>query len=204
VPVVLPTDQHPLVRYHQGQSAEAMTSAGSVAVLPGSFNPLHRGHLKLKQVAERVLQIPVVFELSLHNADKESLSDVTVNERLSQFTSETVYLSRASLFSQKAALFPACTFVVGLDTAERILNPRFYGFDRTRMLSSLLELAELGHRFLVGGRLQNAESASESQFCTLEDMFIPTELTQLFKQIPASMFREDVSSTQLRQQASRD
>ena len=39
-------------------------------VLPGSFNPLHRGHRSLAATASRILGEPVTFELSISNVDK--------------------------------------------------------------------------------------------------------------------------------------
>src|SRR4029453_17081115 len=95
------------------------------AVLPGSFNPLHAGHLALAHVAGQILSAPVVFELSVTNVDKPSLRVAEVRRRLRQFEWRyVVELTRAPTFGEKARLFPGATFVVGSDTAERIAQPR--------------------------------------------------------------------------------
>src|SRR5918911_1609466 len=44
------------------------------ALLCGSFNPLHAGHLKLAEVARIRLGVPVAFELGAVNADKPPLT----------------------------------------------------------------------------------------------------------------------------------
>src|SRR5690606_21233627 len=41
-----------------------------VALLPGSFHPLHDGHRGMARVARRKLSAPVVWELSVANVDK--------------------------------------------------------------------------------------------------------------------------------------
>eukprot|EP00899_Mesostigma_viride_P007687 jgi/Mesvir1/1691/Mv21152-RA.2 len=42
--------------------------------LPGSFNPVHRGHLRLLEIAARKAGQPACFELSVINADKPPLA----------------------------------------------------------------------------------------------------------------------------------
>jgi hypothetical protein len=49
-------------------------------------------------------------------------------------------------------------------------------------------------RFLVAGRLNNGN------FCTLDDIVIPARLADLFAPIPATQFRADISSSQIRAQ----
>src|SRR5262249_4183844 len=44
------------------------------SVLPGSFNPLHDGHLLLARVAEEMTGAPVAFEISVTNVDKPPLA----------------------------------------------------------------------------------------------------------------------------------
>ena len=163
------------------------------AVLPGSFNPLHAGHLLLARVAEDLLQVPVAFEISVTNVDKPPLAAAEVRARLAQFAWQArVELTRASTFLEKSRLFPGATFVVGADTAERLVATRYYG-DETRMVAALNAIAERGCRFLVAVRADTAERVR-----TLADVAVPPRFTHLFTPIPESRFRLDTSSSDIR------
>ena len=52
----------------RGRLSEGPVRAG--AVLPGSFDPLHRGHVELARAAADILNTEVAFELSVANVDK--------------------------------------------------------------------------------------------------------------------------------------
>ena len=53
---------------------QMMLSAPQPSVLfPGSFNPMHEGHVLLARVAEELRQQPVAFEISVTNVDKPPL-----------------------------------------------------------------------------------------------------------------------------------
>lgn len=166
-----------------------------VGLIPGSFNPLHAGHRELRAVAEAMLGGPVAFELTIANADKPRLGFHSIEERLEQFRAELLAITRAPLFVDKARLFPNTTFVVGFDTAVRLIDPRFYGDSETRMQSVLAELRALGAHFLVAGRL------TKSGFQTLDELPVPASASHLFTSIPESRFRADISSTALRKSA---
>src|SRR5262245_12551570 len=164
------------------------------AVLPGSFNPLHAGHIGMARVAASLLGTPVAFELSVTNVDKPPLSEAEVGHRLRQFQwCHLVELTRAPTFREKARLFPGTMFVVGIDTAERIVQPRYYGGRDAAMRAALEKIAGRGSRFLVAGRLNGA-----GRFATVADAAIPAEYRGLFTAIPEAQFRNDVSSTSLR------
>ena len=163
------------------------------AVMPGSFNPLHAGHLLLARVAEDMLHAPVAFEISVTNVDKPPLGATEVRARLAQFAGQArVELTRAPTFLEKSRLFPGATFVVGADTAERLVATRYYG-DETQMVAALQEIAERGCRFLVAVRADAAERVR-----TLVDVAVPTRFAHLFTPIPESRFRLDASSSEIR------
>src|SRR4051794_36184671 len=94
------------------------------ALFPGSFNPCHQGHWELAHVAEQILGRPIAFELSVANVDKPRLTREEIRRRVTQFAwRASVWLTHAPRFLEKAELFPGISFVVGADTALRIVLP---------------------------------------------------------------------------------
>jgi hypothetical protein len=163
-------------------------------LLPGSFNPMHAGHVLLARVAEELRQQPLAFEISVINVDKPPLAAETVRHRLTQFAWKSpVELTRAPTFVEKSRLFPRTTFVIGADTAERLVQPKYYGDDAARMLVALEEIGSSGGNFLVavrrdaGGRLR-----------ALIDIPVPRRFADLFSEIPEQLFRLDTSSSEIR------
>ena len=163
-------------------------------LLPGSFNPLHEGHVLLARVAEELRQQPVAFEISVTNVDKPPLSGETVRHRLAQFAWKSpVELTRAPTFVEKSRLFPGTTFVIGADTAERLVAPKYYGDDELRMHVALEEIAHSGCSFLVAVRIDAA-----GRVRALSDIPVPRRHADLFTEIPEHRFRLDTSSSEIR------
>lgn len=166
---------------------------GPSAILSGAFNPLHAAHLELAATAAERTGLPALFELPLMNAAKSPIELREAHRRAQQFAGRgPVALTRTPLFADKAALFPGSVFVVGFDTAERIVQPRFYGGDESAMLAALAQVRRFGCRFLVAGR------AAQGEFMTLADLRLPPAVADLFTAIGESEFRLDVSSTAIR------
>src|SRR5580692_9630963 len=156
---------------------QMMLSAPQPLVLfPGSFNPMHEGHVLLARVAEELRQQPLAFEISVTNVDKPPLPGETVRHRLAQFAWKSpVELTRAPTFLEKSRLFPRTTFVIGADTAERLFGSKYYGDDEARMHMALEEIANSGGSFLVAVRTDAA-----ARLRTLRDIPVPHRFVDLF------------------------
>jgi hypothetical protein len=174
---------------------QTMLSAPQPLVLfPGSFNPMHEGHVLLARVVEELRQQPLAFEISVTNVDKPPLASETVRRRLAQFAWKSpVELTRAPTFVEKSRLFPGTTFVVGADTAERLFVPKYYGDDEARMHMALEEIANSGSGFLVAVRIDAA-----GRVRALNDIPVPRRYADLFTEIPEHRFRFDTSSSEIR------
>jgi hypothetical protein len=171
-----------------------LSAAPPVVLFPGSFNPMHEGHVLLARFAEEFRQQPVAFEISVTNVDKPPLGAETVRRRLAQFAWKApVELTRAPTFLEKSRLFPGTTFVVGSDTAERLFGAKYYGDDETRMHAALDEIAGAGSSFLVAVRLDSA-----GRIRALTDIPVPARYAALFTEIPEHRFRVDRSSSEIR------
>ena len=170
--------------------------AVSNPLLPGSFSPWHYGHRELAAVAEKELGSPVAYELSVVNVDKPPLKEEEILQRIGQFRGKAILvLTRAETFHKKGKLFPGVSFVIGWDTAVRLVEPRYYDGDYSIMCRALAELGAAGTRFLVAGREDGGN------FKTLADVAVPAGLDFMFQGIPESAFRADVTSTELRSQS---
>lgn len=191
----------------------------------GSFNPLHDGHVSMLQVAREhevekyedknnssekmtsqghishLEALPLCgFEFTVTNADKGSTDTALL--RLAQFAGRfNVFLTNAPTFVQKSNSLLHTTFVVGYDTAVRIIMPKYYGDTVEGLCAALSALQSNLCHFLVAGRLDPVDGS----FKSLKDMqFLPgsEQFANMFDEIPESKFRADISSTQLRKQAS--
>ncbi|OQR94267.1 hypothetical protein ACHHYP_01580 [Achlya hypogyna] len=174
-------------------------------VIPGSFNPMHAGHTELAATARATLAATeaaprdILFELSVKNADKGTVGMAALQARVTDIVSThgaSVVLSNASLFLEKAALFPKCAFVIGADTAVRLLDVKYYGGDVAGLFAALATIAARECSFVVAGRDVGGV------FVSAEDVVaqVPAPFRSIFVPLSESQFRKDISSTQLRAQ----
>lgn len=158
----------------------------------GSFNPLHKGHENILSAVERLKGTRPVVELSVANADKPKLPADVALARAAQFAGNwDVSLSREPLFVQKARAYGKETvFVVGFDTATRILNRKYYGNSDAQTVKVLQEIKDLNCSFLVAGR---AENGTFKTFRSERSRIPFPQYHSLFEDIPESLFRYDVN-----------
>ncbi len=174
------------------ERSNAHASEPPRALFPGAFNPIHSAHRRMAQIAAERLGQPVTFELSITNVDKPPLDFVEIADRLGQLSGERVLLTDAPHFVEKARIAPGCTFVVGADTIVRIGDPKYYDGGDLQRDAAIAAIDAAGCRFLVFGR------AVQGAFHTLSNEALPDGLRKLCDEVPESVFREDISSTELR------
>jgi len=128
-----------------------------------------------------------------------------VESRLRLFNAKKlpVVITNAPLFGDKASLFPRCVFVVGVDTAVRIVDPKYYpAAPASKTLGGVLEgLRAAGTRFVVGGRVRGASrEGGEEVFETMADVEgkVPEGYREMFVGLSEEEFRADISSTMIR------
>lgn len=168
----------------------------SQAIFPGSFNPIHQGHLEMIDIAEQRLGSRVALEISVQNVDKPSLDYIELETRLDAIEKarpgQAVWLTQTPLFEEKSELFQGATFVVGADTLRRFAELRFY-HESIHQLHDVLRLIGFCNcRFLVFAR----EGADGLE--SLRNLDIPDMLRSLSEEIPSSEFTMNISSRDLR------
>ena len=173
-------------------------------LLPGSFRPLHEGHVAMAEAASRSTGLDCGFEFSLFHPEKPPLDYIAIRSRLKAFERRAcrIYLTNAPTYLEKARLFPGCTFVVGHDTALRIVDPRFYGSPSGRD-AMLDELERLGTRFLVFGRVDASGEFHEFSSREFEHP-VAGFLDRVATAVPGHVFRLDISSTEVRSRSSEE
>jgi hypothetical protein len=146
---------------------------------------------------------PGAFELSVVNVDKPELPEADVRERLAQFSGRyTALVSRAPTFLEKSRFMPGTTFVIGYDTAVRLFDDRYYPAyqpeadpDNTgsATLAAMSEIRRNGCGFIVAGRV------TDDGFKAVRDIGVPEDYVSMLQEIPSDVFREDISSTEIRE-----
>jgi len=161
-------------------------------IFPGSFNPLHEGHIKMKELAEKKTGMHTTFEICAKNADKPPLTFVEIKRTIDQFQNgESWMLTSAGRFSEKAKMFPNSVFIIGADTLLRVFDEKFYKNFKD-MMDHIDRFNDHNINFLVFGR------KIDGKFLSLSDINVPEIIKNRCTGIKEDTFRDDISSTELR------
>lgn len=89
------------------------------------------------------------------------------------------FVLQAPLYPDKAVLFPGSAFVLGYDTAIRLLMPKYYG-GNDEMLVQLASMSYKGCSILAVGRIVEDDDGNNS-FKSFEDVAVPEALEKLVR-----------------------
>lgn len=179
-----------------------------ILVYSGSFNPLHQGHVLLAEASRKYMSskfgknFEIVFELAIKNADKPVIERTEIIRRVNQFRngefgSYPIVLTKRPLFHEKTQIFNNVCFIIGADTAIRLLDQKYYHNNPLEMVQTFASIQGSGSTFIVGGR-KNSNGVFLTGCEIIEQSIMPEFFQKLFHCLSESEFRIDLSSTEIR------
>ena len=158
-------------------------------ILSGSFNPLHEGHIELLKASSKEFKKNPLFEISIKNVDKSEINFNDLMDRINQFRSlGKLVVTNSAKFEEKSKIFKESIFVIGYDTALRLVDNKYYNDDFRK---SLKIIEKNNCSFLVSGRFINKKYKKPNNI-NFEGY------DYLFNILSEEKFRIDISSTELR------
>lgn len=163
-----------------------------VVLYPGSYNPVHPGHLGLaKAVGDKALR-SVVFHVTTDGPHKSPLGLQDLLKRVRMLRGHDRFFTRGdALFVDKARRFRGVPIAIGADSLLRMLDPKW----GPSVMPMLYEMAQLGSRFYVAARTVDGELLTLKRVIELSGVEDYDLLHQLFESVDGVW---DFSSTQER------
>ena len=168
-------------------------------LFPGSFNPLHYGHLAMAGWMEYRTQRKVVFQISQHHPVKVELAfkEDLLRRRMRQFRYRhpVVVTRHEGLYFDKSKRFPGAHMLLGADALMHMLNPEFYPEGVVSIVKELEGCRQRGTVFWVVDRQVGDD------LLTLDNIVLPTgPFDDLFQHLSAV---NTISSSEIRAQQGR-
>jgi nicotinamide mononucleotide (NMN) deamidase PncC len=179
-----------------GKRHAQVENAKDYALMPGSFNPPHEGHLGLADSFRRKHGKNVLFEIGTKPPHK---APPTVQELLKRAKllrgRDVLFTTDIPMYLEKAKAFPGVPLLMGADTLLRILDPK-WGVNPSTLIR---ELRKLQTKLYVAERLVDGKPVDCDDIVDqLDDIFSDEEMDMAYWVIQDIEGRWDVSSTELR------
>lgn len=160
-------------------------------IFPGSFNPVHFGHVEMAEQMERLTGKRVIFQISGTHPVKGVVPDEDLQRRLMQFKFRwpVIVTKAAGLYVDKAEQFPGAGILIGADALLGLLDTKYYDGGEIGMEAALRRFRQLGTHFYVVDRVV------DGRLRTLKNIPILPEYLDMFQAVTS---RNDISSTAIR------